>query len=33
MSYGGNHVDAFRLGGIYIGQILKCAKPADLPVQ
>ena len=33
MSYGGNYDDAFRLGGNYVGQILKGAKPADLPVQ
>src|SRR5262249_33053710 len=31
MSYGGDYVDAFRLGGVYIAQILKGAKPADLP--
>jgi putative tryptophan/tyrosine transport system substrate-binding protein len=33
ISYGGNYDDAFRLGGNYIGQILKGAKPADLLVQ
>src|SRR5262249_7877292 len=33
MSYGGDYVDAFRLGGVYVAQILKGAKPADLPVQ
>jgi putative tryptophan/tyrosine transport system substrate-binding protein len=33
MSYGGSYADAFRLGGIYVAQILRGAKPADLPVQ
>ena len=33
MSYGANLVDAFRLGGLYVGQILKGEKPANLPVQ
>ena len=32
MSYGANINDAFHQIGIYIGQILKDAKPTDLPV-
>jgi putative ABC transport system substrate-binding protein len=33
MSYGASYGDAFRLGGLYVGQILEGAKPADLPVE
>jgi putative ABC transport system substrate-binding protein len=33
ISYGANQVDAFRVGGLYVGQILKGEKPANLPIQ
>jgi len=32
ISYGSNVVDAFRQVGVYVGHILKGAKPEDLPV-
>jgi ABC-type uncharacterized transport system substrate-binding protein len=33
LSYGVNLADAYRQFGVYAGQVLKGAKPADLPVQ
>jgi putative ABC transport system substrate-binding protein len=33
MSYGADLRVVYRLGGTYAGQILKGAKPVDLPVQ
>ena len=32
MSYGADRANMFRQVGVYTGQVLKGAKPADLPV-
>jgi putative ABC transport system substrate-binding protein len=33
LSYGASLADGYRQVGLYVGQILRGAKPADLPIQ
>jgi len=33
MSYGPDYAESYRQAGVYVGRILKGAKPTELPIQ